>query len=100
MIGFMIIGGIVSNQLKSKFKKYSKTPLSSSLSGKEIAEKIVELDTDDATDVISELTEERQERVFSQIKDAELTDDIKELLKYDEDTAGGLMAKELSLIHI
>ena len=65
------------------------------LSAKEIAEKIVELDTDDATDVISELTEERQERVFSQIKDAELTDDIKELLKYDEDTAGGLMAKEL-----
>ena len=40
MIGFMIIGGIVSNQLKSKFKKYSKTPLSSSLSGKEIAEKV------------------------------------------------------------
>ena len=58
-------------------------------------QKIVDLDTDDATDVISELTEERQERVFSQIKDAELTDDIKELLKYDEDTAGGLMAKEL-----
>ena len=41
MIGFMIIGGIVSNQLKSKFKKYSKTPLSSSLSGKEIAEKML-----------------------------------------------------------
>ena len=41
MIGFMIIGGIVSNQLKSKFKKYSRTPLSSSLSGKEIAEKML-----------------------------------------------------------
>ena len=65
------------------------------LSAKEIAEKIVELDTDVARDVISELTEERHNRVFSQIKDAELTDDIKELLKYDEDTAGGLMAKEL-----
>jgi len=64
------------------------------LSEKEIAEKIEELDTDDATDVISELPEERQERV-SQIKDSELTDDIKELLKYEEDTAGGLMAKEL-----
>ena len=44
---------------------------------------------------ISELPEERQERVFSQIKDSELTDDIKELLKYEEDTAGRLMAKEL-----
>ncbi len=65
------------------------------LSAKEIAEKIEELDTDDATDVISELPEERQERVFSQIKDSVLTDDIKELLKYQENTAGGLMAKEL-----
>ena len=33
--------------------------------------------------------------IRDRIKDAELTDDIKELLKYDEDTAGGLMAKEL-----
>ena len=54
-----------------------------------------ELDSDDATDIISELTEERQERVFSQIKDSSLAEDIKELLKYGENTAGGLMAKEL-----
>ena len=65
------------------------------LSEKEIAEKIEELDSDDATDIISELTEERQERVFSQIKDSSLAEDIKELLKYGENTAGGLMAKEL-----
>ena len=65
------------------------------LSTKEIAEKIQELDTDDATDVISELSEDIQESVLSQIKDSELTDDIKELLKHKEDTAGGLMAKEL-----
>ena len=65
------------------------------LSTKEIAEKIQELDTDDATDVISELSEDIQESVLSQIKDSELTDDIEELLKYKEDTAGGLMAKEL-----
>jgi len=41
MIGFMIIGGFVSSRLKSKFKKYSKIPTSSGMSGKEIAEKML-----------------------------------------------------------
>ena len=65
------------------------------LSAKEIAEEVEELDTDDATDIISELPEERQKRVISKIEDKEHKADIKELLKYDEDSAGGLMAKEL-----
>src|SRR5688572_1982199 len=39
---FMIIGMIVQFRLKSKFKKYSLTPTSSGLSGKEIAEKMLQ----------------------------------------------------------
>ncbi len=65
------------------------------LSAKEIAEEIDELDTDDAADIIGELPEERQEKVFSEIEDDEHKADIQELLTYDEDSAGGLMAKEL-----
>lgn len=38
---FMIIGLLVSSRLKSKFAKYSKERLSSGLSGKEIAEKML-----------------------------------------------------------
>jgi Zn-dependent membrane protease YugP len=41
MIGFMIVGGIVSSRLKSKIKKYSQIPTLSGLSGKEIAEKML-----------------------------------------------------------
>ena len=41
MIGFMIIGGIVSSQLKSKVKKYSQITTVSGLSGKEIAERML-----------------------------------------------------------
>lgn len=37
----MLIGSIVSGTLSSKFKKYSKIPISSGLSGKEIAEKML-----------------------------------------------------------
>ena len=65
------------------------------LSAKEIAKEVLELDTDDATDIILELPADRQEKVMSQIEDDEHVSDIRDLLKYDENTAGGLMAKEL-----
>ena len=65
------------------------------LSAKEIAEEVQELDSDDAADIIGELSEERQEAVMSQIVDEEHVKEIEELLNYDDDTAGSLMAKEL-----
>ena len=65
------------------------------LSAKEIAEEVEELDSDDAADIIGELSEERQEAVLSKIEDEEHVKEIEELLAYDEDSAGGLMAKEL-----
>ncbi|MDX1270741.1 MAG: magnesium transporter [Bizionia paragorgiae] len=69
------------------------------LSAKEIAEEVEELDTDDAADIIAELSEERQLEVISNISDEDHKAEIKELLAYDEDTAGGLMAKELVKVY-
>jgi len=69
------------------------------LSEKEIAEEIQELDSDDATDVLADLSPERKQKVIAQIDDKELAADIQELLTYDEDTAGGLMAKELVKVY-
>ena len=40
-IAFMLIGWLVSMQLKRKFAKYSETPISSGLSGQQIAEKML-----------------------------------------------------------
>ena len=65
------------------------------LSIKEIAREVSELKTDDAADLILELPEARKEKVMSQIKDDEHVKDIRDLIRYDENTAGGLMAKEL-----
>lgn len=65
------------------------------LSSKEIAEEIDELDSDDAADIIGELPEKQKEEVISHLEDVEHAKEIVELLRYDEDTAGGLMAKEL-----
>jgi len=71
----------------------------SQLSAKEIAEEIEELDTDDAADILSELSDERQEQVIGNIEDQEHKAEIEELLAYDEDVAGGLMAKELVKVY-
>ena len=65
------------------------------LSAKEIAEELEEMDTDDAADIISELSPEHQQNVIAELVDEEHADNIVELLRYDEDSAGGLMAKEL-----
>ena len=65
------------------------------LSAKEIAAELENMDTDDAADIIAELSEERKQEVIEQIIDEEHAGHIVELLRYDEDSAGGLMAKEL-----
>ncbi|MEK6152364.1 magnesium transporter [Flavobacteriaceae bacterium 3-367] len=65
------------------------------LSTKEIASELEELDTDDAADIIAELPEEIVQEVISEIEDREHAQDIVDLLRYDENSAGGLMAKEL-----
>jgi len=41
LIGFMILSWLVSHRLKSKFRKYSEQPLSSNMSGQEIATKML-----------------------------------------------------------
>ena len=57
------------------------------------------LDTDDAVDLIRELDEEAQEEILSHIDDVEQAGDIVDLLKYDEDTAGGLMGTEMVIVN-
>jgi len=70
------------------------------LSGKEIATVFIDnMESDDAADVIGELPEDRQEEVLSHISDVEQAGDIVDLLNYDEDTAGGLMATELIAVN-
>jgi magnesium transporter len=58
------------------------------------------MDTDDAADVIADLSEKKQQEVLKHIDDLDHSGDIVDLLGYDEDTAGGLMAKELVVVNI
>ncbi len=60
---------------------------------------IENMDSDDAADVMADLSEAKQEEVLQHIKDIEQAGDIVDLLSYDEDTAGGLMAKEMITVN-
>jgi len=77
----------IDDELRKKILK--------NFSPSEIAEELEEMDTDDATDIITELDDDIQQDVIRHIEDIEHAEDILELMGYGEDTAGGLMAKEL-----
>ncbi len=61
-----------------------------------IASKFIEfMDSDDAADIVADLDEEIKLEVLKEIEDTEQAGDIVDLLEYEEDSAGGIMAKEL-----
>jgi len=60
----------------------------------EIANWIVLMDSDDGADIISFFSEKEREEVIAEIDDRVKLEQILELLRYEEDTAGGIMAKE------
>jgi magnesium transporter len=54
--------------------------------------------TDDATDLLSEIPEERRERVLEEIH-PEVREQIEELVEYPPESAGGIMQTELMKLH-
>lgn len=69
------------------------------MDSKEIGRFIDLLDTDDAVDLIQELDKEERDEVIQHIDDVEQAGNIVDLLKYDEDTAGGLMGTEMIVVN-
>jgi len=62
------------------------------------ADIIEEMDSDDAADLLGELTEEQQEELLAEM-DAETADDLRELVAYDDETAGGMMTTDYLWIY-
>ena len=74
--------------------------LLSNMAAEDIAKQFIDhLDVDDAVDLIQELDEDDREEILSHIDDVEQAGDIIDLLKYDEDTAGGLMGTEMIVVN-
>lgn len=64
-------------------------------SATELAAFVELMDSDDGTDILYEMSVTDRNEVIRQISDEEKASNLMELLEYDEDVAGGLMAKEL-----
>ncbi len=64
-------------------------------SAEELAAFVGLMDSDDGTDLLYEMEVSDRNKVIRQIDDDEKASNLMELLEYDEDVAGGLMAKEL-----
>ena len=90
-----LLGSDQTSEVLMEMDEDDREKILRNLNAKEIANEIEEMDTDDAADIISELSEDIKTQVISNIKDKEHAENIVELLKYDENSAGGLMAKEL-----
>lgn len=88
-----------TSEILTELDEDTREKILENLSAKEIADEVGEMDTDDAADIIGELSDERQARVIKALEDDELAADIKELLSYEDNTAGALMAKELVKVY-
>lgn len=70
------------------------------VSDREIATKIIQnMDTDDAADLIRDMGRQRQDAILAFVPDLQQAGDIVDLLHYDEDTAGGVMRKEMIVVN-
>ena len=66
----------------------------------EIAHFIDYLDSDDGADILNRLPIQTREEVIDKMDNAEKARHVKDLIRYEEDHAGGLMAKELIKVNI
>lgn len=91
---------LLESELKSEviaeLEEDVREELLSSLSSKEIAEDVIEgLDSDDAADALADLPEAKVEEAMRMVDDQEAASEVRELLSYQDGTAGALMAVEL-----
>ena len=66
----------------------------------ELAEFIDYLDSDDGADILNRLPIQTREEVIDMMRNEERARHVKDLIRYEEDRAGGLMAKELIKVYL
>ncbi|MCK4272035.1 magnesium transporter [bacterium] len=71
----------------------SRDQLVEEIEASRLAEIVDEMASDDAADIVGELSSERAEEVLDLVG-AERADELQQLLRYDEESAGGIMTKQ------
>ena len=97
---YMLLDGEKAADVLMELDEEDRHKLLKELPNEIIAKRFVDnMESDDAADLMRELDEDTQEEILSHIKDVEQAGDIVDLLKYDEDTAGGLMGTEMIVVN-
>ena len=86
------VPGADTSDAVAELDSQDRADLLEGLTTSELVALLDHLDTDDAADVLADIDEDRADDVLTRLEDA---DDVEALLRYAEDTAGGLMGTEL-----
>jgi magnesium transporter len=91
---FVLLDVDTASEVIAELSSESREDVIDGMSDKDLARIVQDMDSDDAADLVGDLHAERAERVLAELS-PEDSFDIKSLLKYPEDTAGGIMQREL-----
>lgn len=91
---FDLLDKNVDAQILSYIDEDTRTKFLKNFEPKDIADMLEFVDSDDAADILNEQPLRTREEVIGFIENKEKSQNILDLLRYEEDTAGALMAKE------
>lgn len=91
---FLLLDVDTASEVISELSSEIREDVLDDISDTDLARIVEDMDSDDAADLVGDLHAERAERVLAAMSPKE-SSDIKTLLKYPEDTAGGIMQREL-----
>ncbi len=96
---FRLLDVETASEVIAELSSESREDVIDEMSDSDLAQIVEEMDSDDAADLVAEMEDGRAERVLAAM-DPQDSSDIKALLEYGEDTAGGLMQHELVSVPI
>ncbi len=85
-------------EVLSLVEEHLKSDVVEAISEEKLPEIIDEMDSDDATDILEELPEKEAKEILDAMPTEESAP-VRQLLSYEEDSAGGLMQTELVSVH-
>jgi len=95
---FSILDSETAGEVLTEVDENLREKILKDIDAKKITDIVDELSSDDATDIVSDLPEDVAEHVLENI-DKEDAEDVIELLKYEEDTAGGIMTSNFVYVN-
>ncbi|MCK4596604.1 magnesium transporter, partial [bacterium] len=87
---FRLLHPPVASGVLLEVSDLSRDQLVEGIEASRLAEIVDEMASDDAADIVGELSSERAEEVLDLVG-AERADELQQLLRYDEESAGGIM---------